>query len=200
MPNQAFLKQSLALWRRRHAFRQRELDLAHERNDAKAIAKWHALLVVAGEEIRHREDQLVRYGSTPRERIVAVARQAAANYRANPGAYHYLAGGVANTVILSPTPRNYRSDCSQFAVNVYRLAGLPCPGTGSFMYSNTVSIAHGGRLTYKPKPGDLGLYGSRWSPHHVEVYVGAGGFIGHGSQPIDSKTPGAPSFYLSFLE
>lgn len=149
--------------------------------------------------IRRRQHQIAELTSTPRDRIVAVAEQAARNYRANPGAYHYLAGGRANTVVLSPTPRDWRSDCSQFAVNVFRLAGVPCPGSGTYLYSNTISIAAGGRVTQNPRPGALGMYGSRRYPHHVEVYVGNGRHIGHGTQPIDSKTPGRPSYYLEFL-
>jgi hypothetical protein len=54
----AQLQASLALWRRRHIYRQRQLDIAHLRNDAVAIAKWHALLVEAGVNIRRREAQL----------------------------------------------------------------------------------------------------------------------------------------------
>jgi cell wall-associated NlpC family hydrolase len=196
----AQLRVSLALWRRRHAYRQRRLDAAHARNDRSAIDKWHALLLEAGAQVHHRQAQLIEKTTTPRQRIVSVARAAAANYRRNPGAYHYLAGGTPNTTIMTPTPRGWRSDCSQFAVNVYREAGVKCPGTGSYLYSNTISIAAGGRVTTRPKPGDLGLYGSRNAPHHVEVYVGDGAFIGHGSQPIDALTPGLPSFYLSFID
>lgn len=204
MPSTAFLHQSLATWRRKHAYRQRQLDIAHDRNDKTAIEKWHKLLIEAGQAIRHREQQLAsKIG--PRERIVLAAQQAAANYRKNPGAYHYLAGGVANTIIMAPTPRNYRSDCSQFAANCYRVAGVPCPGSGTYMYSNTGTIAARGRITTHPKPGDLGLYSYnrgnlRGSTHHVEVYVGDGRHIGHGSPPIDSLTPGRPTFYLSFLD
>lgn len=197
------LKASLALWRRRHVYRQRKLDIAHDKNDAKAIKKWHALLVQAGVAIRRREKQLApapKPVSSARARIVSAAQHAAANYRANPGAYHYLAGGSPNTEIFKPTARYMRSDCSQFAVNVYREAGVPCPGSGTYLYSNTITIAAKGILTTNPKPGDLGLYGSRWAPHHVEVVVGTSPmrFVGHGSPPIDSLTPGLPSFYLTF--
>ncbi|HVJ27612.1 MAG TPA: NlpC/P60 family protein [Vicinamibacterales bacterium] len=135
-----------------------------------------------------------------RQRIVNVAQMCARNYRKNPGAYHYLAGGIPNTIIDRPTPRSYRSDCSQFAVGVYKMAGLKCPGSGTFMHSNTISIANGnGRVTQNPRPGDLGMYGSRHAPHHVEVYIGNGDHIGHGTVPIDNREPGRPSFYLSFL-
>ncbi len=147
-----------------------------------------------------REQQPPKPKTVPaRQRIVNVAELCARNYRRQPGAYHYLAGGVPNTIIDRPTPFRYRSDCSQFAANVYRMAGLACPGSGTFMYSNTTSLAARGRLTYKPKPGDLAFYGSRWNPHHVEVYVGGGRFIGHGTRPIDGLVPGRPSFYINYL-
>lgn len=138
-----------------------------------------------------------------RKRVCDAAKRAAANYRANPGAYHYLAGGVPNTVIMRPTPRHWRSDCSQFAVNCYREAGVDeCPGSGTFMFSNTISIEQGGRVTSSPRPGDFAMYGRRGATHHMEVYIGEPGceFIGHGTQPIDSTTPGRPDFYLSFLD
>lgn len=194
------LKISLALWQRRHAFRQRRLAAAHARNDAAGITKWYNLLRDAGVHIRRRRAQLHPPVDARRARIVAAAQKAAANYRRNPREYHYYAGGKPNTVIMTPTPRDWRSDCSQFAANCYRHAGVPCPGSGTYMYSNTNTISAGGRLTTSPKPGDLGLYGSgRGRTHHVEVYIGGGKHIGHGSPPIDSLTPGLPDFYLSFI-
>lgn len=197
------LRDSLKYWRAKHTYRQWRLDIAHLRNDKALVNKWHALLVEAGENIRHRETQIaVLTKPTDRERVVAVARKSKANYDKNPGAYHYLAGGIPNTVILSPTPWSYRSDCSQFAVGCYRLAGVKCPGTGTYLYSNTASIAAGGRFTLNPQPGDLGMYGSRRAPHHVEVVVGVHPlrFVGHGTRPIDGVTPGLPTYYLSFLD
>ena len=56
--SRAQLRASLALWRRRHKYRQRKLDIAHAQNDGAAIRKWHALLEEAGENIRRRERQL----------------------------------------------------------------------------------------------------------------------------------------------
>jgi hypothetical protein len=43
-----------------------------------------------------------------------------------------------------------------------------------------------------------GVHGG--ATHHVELYCGAPGqeFIGHGSPPIDSATPGRPDYYLTF--
>lgn len=139
--------------------------------------------------------------STKRQAIVREAEKAAAAYRQNPGAYHYLAGGVANLIYLRPSPRNYRSDCSQFAASVYKGAGLPSPGSVPHEWVSTYTMVKSphARVVDRAhrKPGDLGLYGSRTAPHHVEIWCGDK-FIGHGSPPIDSLTPGEPDYYLTF--
>lgn len=150
---------------------------------------------------RKRRAAVANTMSAKRKAICNEARRSRANYRKNPGAYHYLAGGKPNTVVMEPTPRNWRSDCSQWAVNIYRHAGVPCPGSGTYMFSNTLSIeGRGARVVSNPMPGDLGMYGAHGRTHHVELYIGNGEFIGHGTQPIDSITPGLPDFYLSFID
>lgn len=138
-----------------------------------------------------------------RKKIVAAAKLAAANYRKNPGAYHYLAGGVANTIFLKPSPSNYRSDCSQFVSSVYKHADVPSPALPlDYLWAATTTIMKSPhvRVTRNPKPGDLGMYGPHDATHHVELFVGESGckFIGHGSPPIDSLTPGEPDFYVTF--
>jgi hypothetical protein len=149
---------------------------------------------------RRRRAAEAKKAGSKRARIVQEAQKAAANYRANPGAYHYLAGGTANTEYLKPTPSNWRSDCSQFAAAVYKGAGLPSPANVSHEAASTWSMIKRGKVTYKPRPGDLGMYGPTNAPHHVEVYCGVPGqeFIGHGSAPIDNVTPGRPTFYLTY--
>ena len=137
-----------------------------------------------------------------RAKIVAEAEKAAANYRKNPGAYHYLAGGKANTVYLAPTPRDWRSDCSQFVSSVYKGAGVPSPASPlDYQWASTYSIVKSPHAKFYSrkdrKPGMLGMYGSRTDPHHVELWCGTK-FIGHGSQPIDSITPGEPDYYVDF--
>jgi hypothetical protein len=167
--------------------------------------------MAAMHEMRKRRAEEAAAAGAERRAVVAAAKKAAANYRAHPDAYHYLMQTeVANNIIMHGTPRNYRSDCSQFVVNVYREAGIrDCPGSGSYLYSGTATIADprgGGRIVKHPRPGDLGMYATsmrnpRGTTHHVEMYIGEPGcmFIGHGSPPIDSSTPGQPDFYLSFL-
>ena len=137
-----------------------------------------------------------------RARIVQQAEKAAANYRRNPGAYHYLAGGVQNLIFLKPSPRNFRSDCSQFVASVYKAAGVPSPAEPlDHIWASTYSIVKSShaRIINKSdrRPGDLGMYGSRSAPHHVELWCG-NKFIGHGSPPIDSATPGEPDYYITF--
>ena len=153
-------------------------------------------------KMRRHQAQVARQASSRRLLVVRNCLRAAANYRANPGAYHYLAGGVANLMYLTPSPRNFRSDCSQFASSVQHDSGLPDLGPNGPLWVNTVIMAQHLQSTGAPKPGDFGMYGSRSAPHHVEVYLGAAGgpgheFVGHGSPPIDSLTPGRPSYYLS---
>lgn len=138
-----------------------------------------------------------------RQAIVKWAKQAAANYRKQPGAYHYLAGGVANLIFLAPSPHNFRSDCSQFGASVYHAAGLPSPASVAHEWASTFTMvkAPGVKVVDRAhrKPGMLGMYGSREAPHHVEIFIGEDvEFIGHGSPPIDSLTPGQPDYYLDF--
>ena len=133
--------------------------------------------------------------------VVKLCLLAANNYAANPSAYHYLAGGKANLVFLKPTPRDWRSDCSQFASSVQNEAGLPSLGKDGPLWVNTWAMDAHLQRTTSPLPGDFGMYGPPGNPHHVEVYLGAAGgpgheFVGHGSPPIDSLTPGRPTYYL----
>lgn len=149
---------------------------------------------------RRRAGRAHRTLSDARRRVVANAKRAAANYRARPGVYHYLAGGKPNLVYLEPTARDWRSDCSQFVASVYADAGLPSPGDTPHLWVNTWAIDRRGTVTKHPRPGDLGLYGAPGNPRHVELYIGEDDcmFIGHGTQPIDSRTPGLPNYYVTY--
>jgi cell wall-associated NlpC family hydrolase len=111
-------------------------------------------------------------------------------------AYHYFAGGKPNAVCLEPTPRDWRSDCSQFVAAVYKQAGLPSPSTGPHEGAATSNIDPHGRVTTQPKPGDLGMYGThRGSTHHVELYCGAPGqeFIPTGPRRSTRRPLGVPT-------
>ena len=101
----------------------------------------------------------------------------------------------------SRRPSDWRSDCSQFVAAVYKEAGLPSPATVAHEFAATSNIDPKGRVTTSPRPGDLAMYGTHGGfTHHVELYCGAPGqeFIGHGSAPIDSATPGRPDYYLTY--
>lgn len=157
--------------------------------------------LAAHKKVRARQRKAAAAAGRKRKRIVHEAERAVANYRQNPGAYHYLAGGVANLIYLSPSPHNFRSDCSQFAAAIYHAAGLPSPASVPHKWASTFTMvkAPGVKFVDKAhrKPGMLGMYGSRSAPHHVEIWCGDK-FIGHGSPPIDSLTPGEPDYYLDF--
>lgn len=139
-----------------------------------------------------------------RRQICGEAKKAAANYRTNPGGYHYRAESqIANLIYLRPTPVKFRSDCSQFVSSVYNACGVKCPLPSGWQWVGTAAmeamIGHGAHITTSPRPGDWAMYGRRGATHHVELYIGEIGceFIGHGSPPIDSLTPGRPDFYIT---
>lgn len=157
--------------------------------------------VAAHKRARAKQKHQAQAASRSRQRIVTEARKAASNYRQMPLSYHYLAGGLPNTIYLHPTPRDWRSDCSQFAASVFKGAGLPSPASVAHQWASTFTMvkAPGVKVVDRAhrKPGMLGMYGSREAPHHVEIWCGDE-FIGHGSPPIDSLTPGEPDYYLDF--
>lgn len=148
---------------------------------------------------RDRAERSRDHGLNPaRKKFVSLALEAASNYTKRPSEYHYLAGGVANLVFLEPSARTMRSDCSQFASSVQEAAGLPPLGPYGPLWVSTYVMAAYLESTVNPEPGDFGMYGARREPFHVECYCALPGreFIGHGSPPIDSLTPGRPDFYL----
>jgi hypothetical protein len=152
-------------------------------------------------KLRRDRNKAAHAASSGRLLVVKHCLQAAANYRSAPGAYHYLAGGIANLIYLKPSPNNFRSDCSQFASSVQHDSKLPDLGPNGPLWVSTFVMAQHLDTADHPMPGDFGMYGPRSAPHHVEVYLGAAGgagheFVGHGSPPIDSLTPGRPDFYL----
>jgi cell wall-associated NlpC family hydrolase len=176
------------------------------RNDAQLERARDRMSAMRADRARRARD--AEQASARRRKVVELALQAAANYRKDPAAYHYLAGGVANLIFLRPSPRDYRSDCSQFVAAIYKAAGLPSPASVPHLWASTSTMVKSphARITAHPRPGDLGMYGDRTGPlasrytHHVELYCAAPGaeFIGHGSPPIDSVTPGRPDFYITF--
>ncbi len=110
-----------------------------------------------------------------RARIVQVAQ---ASLSSKTGFHRYSQPGALTD---DPTPASGRTDCSQWTRAVYLKAGLPDPGT------NTSAQAARGRRVASPRPGDLVLDAPSGADH-VELYVGDGKTIGHGSEPIDYWT------------
>lgn len=127
-------------------------------------------------------------GGPLRERIIAEARK---TMSARTGHNWYLAGGTQTaSQLANPTPRSpFRSDCSQWVHAIYLKAGAPSPGLTSGQQ------AVKGRRTTTPRPGDLVL-DAPTGARHVELYIGNGKTIGHGSKPIDEWTvDGMRGFY-----
>lgn len=107
-----------------------------------------------------------------RDKIVSIAKDSMTNN------LFYSQSG-ATTAKVHPS-RGERSDCSQWARAVYLTAGAGDPGT------YTGAMLARGKHTDNPKPGDL-----LCSPSHVELFIGDGKTIGHGSPPIDEDTVAA---------
>ena len=118
-----------------------------------------------------------------REKIIAEAEK---TLTSKTGHNYYLAGGTTTDNPLAKAP--LRSDCSQWVRAVYLKAGANDPG------NDTTAQFAKGKTTTKPQPGDLVLDSN--GTHHVELYVGDGKTIGHGSKPIDGwTTDGMRSYY-----
>ena len=111
-------------------------------------------------------------GGSVRDKIVELAKK---SLTSNSGFSRYSQAGAPNLTTILPS--SGRSDCSQWAAAIYYHAGAPFPG------SYTGEMLQKGKGTASPKPGDL-----LCSPDHMEIYVGNGKTIGHGSAPIDYDT------------
>jgi hypothetical protein len=104
-----------------------------------------------------------------RKRIIEIAESTLST---KTGFNRYSQAGALTD---DPTPSvPNRTDCSQWIYACYKRAGAPSPGT------NTYQMESMSRRTNQPQPGDLLL-----GPGHVELYVGGGRTIGHGTPPID---------------
>jgi hypothetical protein len=120
------------------------------------------------EKITLSETARVERGS-PRERVVQLAKR---SLTTNSGFNRYSQLGAFTDDPTPATPA--RTDCSQWVHAIYVKAGLPTPG------ANTWEQEAKSKRTNDPLPGDLLLMDG-----HVELYIGDGKCIGHGSPPID---------------
>lgn len=125
-----------------------------------------------------------------RQRIVEIAKS---TLTSRTGYYYYSWYGPMTDTLL---PANgQRSDCSQWVRAVYLAAGAPDPGF------TTHDQPGNGTHTSNPQPGDLMFTGYPGFSSHVELYVGNGKTIGHGSPPINyGRVSYWPQrFYRSYL-
>lgn len=163
----------------------------------RVVAHWrtrHSKCVRFNMRVRHGKGAGHRMICRPRisreqRQRMAVVRWAKSSLSSRTGFYRYSQGGGTTADL---TPRWGRTDCSQWARAVYLHA------TGRDIGWNTWAQAGRGRRTSHPKPGDL-MFGS--GTGHVEIYLGHGRTIGHGSPPIDyARTSYWPGHYfVTFL-
>lgn len=130
-------------------------------------------------------------GGTLRDKVVTAATRAAELSKNDPKYYHYDQRGAWKNDLFLRDDRDDRSDCSSFVIQCYVKAGCKLPvslqGQGF-----TGSLADAAKKVAVPKPGDICLYGT-YPYDHVELYVGGGKTIGHGSARIDADTPKNPA-------
>jgi hypothetical protein len=142
-----------------------------------------------------------------RDRVVEVAKKAAALSAADPSHYYYSqAGSWKNDVYARdgasargpqglPGGKN-RSDCSAFIIQVYDKAGCVLPASMKGQ-GFTGTLADAGFRTKTPKPGDICLYG-QYPFKHVELYIGDSKTIGHGDRLVNYSTPRGPSGFAGY--
>lgn len=140
------------------------------------------------------------HGGTPAQRVVACAQKSALMHAKGIRKSFYSQAGwwTVQHGILGE-PRGARSDCSQWWLSMFWSAGLPDPTGHNYTGGFTGTIGASGRQVASPgTPAGAGLYGSG-SFHHVEMSLGGGHFIGHGSPPVDAVTPGWPNVFRDYV-
>lgn len=131
-------------------------------------------------------------GGTAPERLKAVALASAAACASGKRPNFYSQSGALD-LDHCITGEHYgeRSDCSSWFTSVYKSAGLKDPNGGEYGGTTyTGSLGEHGKVVRleDAKPGAAVLYGP-FPHHHVEMYVGHGKTIGHGSAPVDAGVP-----------
>jgi hypothetical protein len=157
----AYLRASLKLWLRKHAYRQRKLNIAHQANNTAAIEKWNALLVTAGKMIRKRRLQLA--DTLPlREKayevactLIGVMEQGGNN-----------AGPMVSTIIRENGGGGPEPWCGDTMAYCYRHAGSKAVQRlwASVYYLGRIAGLH---RTSDPLTGDL----VRYTFDHVGMFV-----------------------------
>lgn len=159
--NRAALQASLALWGRRHAYRQRRLDDAHRRDDKAAIAHWHERLEQAGRMIRRRRAQLTpdpplrERAYTVATTLIGVMEQGGNN-----------AGPMISRIIRENGGTGPEAWCGDTMAYCYRHAGSRNV-TRPWASVRLLGMLIGLRRTAAPRRGDL----VRFTFDHVGMYV-----------------------------
>lgn len=104
----------------------------------------------------------------------AIIQAAEKTLTSKTGYRHYWQGGKLTADPTPPQNNGYRSDCSQWTRAIYLQA------TGVDIGTNTWAQDAKGTTTHSPLPGDLLMMND-----HVEIYLGEGRTIGHGTPTID---------------
>jgi hypothetical protein len=192
-----FKNQRKALARTRAAIRKARSKIGKRR---KLIKRLEAELAGGPVRIEGNGGPGKIHGGTPRERLVACAKAAAlAHYQGRRKSFYSQSGTWTVKHGILGEPRGYRSDCSQFWLSMYWSADLPDPTGANYGSGYTGTIGNKGLPTASPgKGGDAGLYGS-FPHHHVEMSIGGGHFVGHGSPPVDGVTPGWPDLFRTYI-
>lgn len=168
----AWLRRSLALWRRKHKFRTRRADYYHLKNDRAGVDKWYRLMKQAGVMIRKRRGQIAALTPKPRKskRGVVVAKA-----RTYIGVYETSYNG-------GPTINYWQARfgfgrvpwCGIFCGNMLLAGGISVPsGIASVALIENMARQHQtpfrGWTTDEKRafPGDLAVIGSYGQ--HVEL-------------------------------
>jgi hypothetical protein len=145
-------------------------------------------------------------GGKPRDRIkfaaLLSARDCAIGDRHN---FYQQEGTWDVNHCLTGEAYGERSDCSSWFTSVYKTCGLPDPNGENFSAGYTGTLGTHGKWISRSQlqPGDAILFGT--APfHHVELYIGEGKTIGHGSAPVnqgivDLFGVGYPQEYRTFV-
>lgn len=157
----AAYRASLALWGRRHKQYQRELDVAHARDDRAGIDKWHAELAHAGKMIRRRRAQLVpppplrERAYTVATTLIGVMEQGANN-----------TGPMVTKIIRENGGTGPEPWCGDTMAYCYRHAGSVSVSR-PWASVRLLGLLIGVKRTARPQRGDL----VRFTFDHVGMFV-----------------------------
>jgi hypothetical protein len=159
--SRAALRASLKLWQRRHAYRQRRLDVAHAADDKARVDKWHAKLAHAGRMVRRRRAQLIvppplcERAYVVANSLIGVMEQGGNN-----------AGPMVSKIIHENGGTGPESWCGDFVAYCYRHAGsarVSRPWASVRLLGQLLGV----KRTLRPQRGDI----VRFTFDHVGIFV-----------------------------